>query len=111
MYFISTVTRVTYQSGTTISACDGWETEYTCPLSGSIDSNDVQWYRSNRGTNTRVSIDWNGDNAYFLTEDGNTVLTIEDTMRAYDGNLWVEVNSQRFCYTSITVSTSMYINA
>jgi len=108
--FISTVRRVTYQLGTTISVCDGWQTEYTCPLNGSINSDDVQWYRGNRGTNTRVSIDQNGLNAYFLAEDGNTVLTIENTPRAYDGYLWVEASSQRFCYTSITVLPSTHVN-
>ena len=108
--FISTVTRVTYQSGTTISVCDGWETVYTCPLNGSVNSNDVQWYRRNRTTSTRVSIDQNGQNTYFSTEDGNTVLTIVNTLRAYDGYLWVEASSQTFCYTSITVLASTRIN-
>ena len=108
--------RETYRAGIAISVCDGLRTEYTCPLSGSINSNDVQWYRLITGASTRESIDRNGDDIYFETVAGSTVLfgwtvlTIVSTSRAYNGYLWVEVNSQTFCNASITVFTGTYLN-
>lgn len=106
MYLFTGVTRVFGQLNdlTTITTCQGWRAEYTCELNS---NNNVQWYRFRKDTSTTVIVDQRGTNINFANSDGNTVLTITNAQKSYNGYFWVNVGSQIFCNASFTATTSM----
>ena len=95
---------------TTIATCQGWRTEYTCELNSNINSNDVQWYRFVRDTSRTVMVTSNGVDVNFANTDGNTILTITNAQKSYNGYYWVQVGSEIYCNASFTITTSTGIN-
>ena len=50
-----------------VTICEGEGAVFICVLNSSIRSDDVQWYRFIKDTNTTVMVDPNGENINFLT--------------------------------------------
>ena len=109
VFVFTTVTRVTNQPDglTTIATCERWRAEYTCVLNNNINSNDVRWYRFIRDTNATVMVNQRGRDINFANTNGNTILTINNVQKSYNGYFWVEVGSQTYCNASFTATTSM----
>ena len=110
MFTFTDVTRVINELDglTTITTCQGWQVVYTCELNSNIRSDDVQWYRFIKDTSTTVMVDPNGANINVNTS-GDTILTVANAQKSYDGYYWVAVGSEIFCNASFTTTTSMYV--
>ena len=98
-----------------VTICEGeQETRLICVLNGSIDSDDVQWYRLIKGTNTAQKVSNAGDNFVDVPvadDDQNkftATLYIFNARRFYTGYYWVRLPSGNVCNTSYTVSTGMF---
>ena len=82
-------------------------------MNSNIRSDDMQWYRFIKDTNTIVMVDPNGDNIYFITDTiRNTTsssLTITNVIKSYTGYFWVGTPSLTVCNASLTVLTSTYV--
>ena len=107
MKFISTTVISQPDNFTT---CEGRGAVFTCVLNSNIGSDDVQWYRFIKDTNTTEMVDPNGENINFLTSTiGNTTnssLTITNAIKSYTGYFWVGTPSLNVCNVSLTVLTS-----
>ena len=93
-----------------ITICEGGEAVFTCVLNSNIRSDEVQWYRFIKDTNTTETVDPNGENINFFTRTiGNTStsVTITDAIKSYTGYFWVGTSSLNVCNASLTVVTSM----
>ena len=112
MFVFTAITRVTNQPDglTTIITCEGRQAEYTCVLNSNIRSDDVQWYRFIKDTSATVMVNQHGTNISFANANGNTILTITNAQKSYNGYFWVEADSQIFCNASFTATTSTYVN-
>ena len=112
MFTFTDVTRVINELDglTTITTCQGWRAVYTCELDSNINSNNVQWYRFIKDTSTTVRVNQGGGSINFVTRtNGDTILTITNAQKSYDGYYWVVVESDIFCNASFTTTTSMYV--
>ena len=109
MFTFTDVTRVINELDglTTITTCQGWQVVYTCELDSNSD--DVQWYRFIKDTNTTVMVVSNGANINFVSTNGNTILTVTNAQKSHNGYYWVAVGSEIFCNASFTTTTSMYV--
>ena len=109
MFVFTIVTRVTNQPDgvTTVVTCEGWRAEYTCVLNSNINSNEVRWYRYIRDISTTVMVNQRGTNINLANTNGNTILTITNARKSYNGYFWVEARSQTYCNGSFTATTSM----
>ena len=96
-----------------ITICEGRSTTFTCVWSGSISSDDVQWYRLIMDTSTTVMVDPQDSNIQFTTSTTNNTLTssltITNAVKSYTGYYWVRLPSDDVCNVSLTVVTSMWI--
>ena len=94
-----------------VTACEGRSTTFTCVLNNSISSDDVQWYRLVKGTNTTQRISNAEDDFVDVPiPDQNkftTTLYILNARRSYTGYYWVRLPSGDVCNVSLTVTTSM----
>ena len=109
MYVFLLVTVISEPDDVTI--CEGKSTIFTCVWSGSISSDDVQWYRLIMDTSTTVMVDPQGSNIQFTTSTINntltSLLTITNANRSYTGYYWVRLPSDDVCNVSLIVTTSM----
>ena len=118
--FIEIICVCTCISATVISqpcdahACEGREAVFMHLLNSNIRSDDVQWYRFIKDTNTTVMVYPDGDNINFITDtNGNATsssLTITNVIKSYAGYFWVGTPSLNVCNASLTVLTRMYIH-
>ena len=95
-----------------VTICEGRRAVFTCVLNGSINSDDVQWYRFIKDTSTTEMVDPNGENINFLTRTNgstNSSLTITNAIKSYTGYFWVGTSSLNVCNASLTVGTSMCV--
>ena len=100
-----------------VTLCEGEEAVFTCVLNGNMSSDNVQWYRFIKDTNTTKIVDPDRENMTFTAEieesnDKNTTnssLTITNVMKSYTGYFWIGTPSLNVCNASLTVTTSMYI--
>ena len=96
-----------------VTICEGEGTVFTCVLNSNIRSDDVQWYRFIKDTNTTVMVDPNGGNINFLTHTNesttNSLLTITNAIRSYTGYFWVGTPSLNICNATLTVLASKYV--
>ena len=94
-----------------VTICEGRRAVFTCVLNSNIRSDDVQWYKFIKDTNTTETVDPNGENINFLTHtNGSTTsssLTITNARKSYTGYIWVGTPSLNDCNASLTVLTSM----
>ena len=105
----TTVTVISQPDDDTI--CEGEGAVFTCVLNSNIRSDDVQWYRFIKNTNTTVMVDPNGENINFLTHtNGSSSLTITNATKSYTGYFWIRTSdsSPNVCNASLIVGTSMY---
>ena len=97
-----------------VTICEGEGAVFTCVLNSNIRSDDVQWYRFIKDTNTTVMVDPNGENINFLTHTNrsaiNSSLTVTNSSRSYTGNYWVRTSSRTVCRASLNVLSSTYIH-
>ena len=97
-----------------VYVCEGGRAIFTCVLNSNISSDDVQWYRFIKDTNTTEIVDPNGENINFLTHTTgsitNSSLTITNAIRSYTGYFWVGTPSLNVCNASLTVLTSTYVH-
>ena len=99
-----------------VTICEGEGAVLTCVLNSDIviRSDDVQWYRFTKDTNTTVMVDPNGENITFLTDletsvkTTSSLLTITNAIKSYTGYFWVGISSFNFCNASLIVGTSMH---
>ena len=107
--YISTV--ISEPDDVTICEGDREGAVFTCVLDSSIKSDDVQWYRFIKDTNTTVMVDPNGENINFLNHTSgsttNSSLTITNVIKSDTGYFWVGIPSLNVCNASLTVLTSM----
>ena len=87
---------------------------FTCVLNSNIRSDDVQWYRFIKDTNTTEMVDPNGENINFLTRTTGGIisssLSITNARKLYTGSFWVRTSSlASVCRASLTVLPSTYI--
>ena len=96
-----------------VTICEGEAAVFTCVLNSNIRSDDVQWYRFIKDTNTTVKVDPNGENINFLTHTNESTtsssLTITNAIKSYTGYFWVGTPSLNVCNASLTVGTSTYV--
>ena len=96
-----------------VTICEGEGAVFTCVLNSNIRSDDVQWYRFIKDTNTTVMVDPNGENITFnRTIEGtiNSSLTIANPSRSYTGDYWIRTSSHTVCRASLNVLRSMYVH-
>ena len=98
-----------------VTVCEGTaSTLLSCVLNNSITSDDVQWYRLVKGTNTVQRVSNAGDDFVDVpvaNDDQNeftTTLYIFNARRSYTGYYWVRLPSGDVCNTSFTASTGMF---
>ena len=86
---------------------------FTCVLNSNIiRSDDVQWYRFIKDTNTTVMVDPNINIMIMNHTNWSTTsssLTITNAIKSYTGYFWVGTSSLNVCNASLTVLTSMYM--
>ena len=96
-----------------VTICKGEGAVFTCVLNSNIRSDDVQWYRFIKDTNTTVMVDPNGGNINFLTHtSGSTTsssLNITNAIKSYTGHFWAGTSILNVCNASLTVLASMYV--
>ena len=96
-----------------VTICEGEGAVFTCVLNSNIRSDNVQWYRFIKDTNTTVMVDPNGENINFLNHtNGSTTsssLTVTNSSRSYTGDYWVRTSSRTVCRASLIVLSSMYV--
>ena len=101
------------------TVCEGRSTTFTCVLNrnhwnGSMDillnSDDVKWYRDPLGISSTERIE-QGSNIHFNNSALNSSLTITNAVKSYTGYYWVGTPYNSVCNASLTVTTSMYMNA
>ena len=83
----------------------------SCVLNGSISSDDVQWYRLVKGTNTVQRVSDAGDFVDVPVPGQNeltTTLYIFNARSSYTGYYWVRLPLGDVCNTSFTVSTGIF---
>ena len=86
---------------------------FNCVLNSTIRSDDVQWYRFIKDTNTTVMVDPNGENININTINctnrsvTSSSLAITNATKSYNGYFWVGTPSLNVCNASLTVFTSM----
>ena len=96
-----------------VTVCEGTaSTTLSCILNGSITSDDVQWYRLVKDTNTTQNVLAAGDDFVDVpVADQNkltTTLYIFNATKSYTGYYWVRLPSDDVCNTSFTVSIGMF---
>ena len=93
---------------------EGRSTTFTCVLDGSITSDDVQWYRLIKDTNTTEIVhqqDSSIDSSSSTINNAlTTTLTITNATKSHTGYYWVELPSLNVCNVTLTVLTSMCIH-
>ena len=93
-----------------VTVCEGGEAVFTCLLSSSIRSDDVQWYRSLVDMSSSELVE--GENINFLnhTTGGalNASLIITNVSKSFAGNFWVRIPSGMVCRASLTILPSKY---
>ena len=91
-----------------VIVCEGREAVFTCVLSSSIRSDDVQWYRFIKDNSTTEVVDPGGDNinftAYTIGNATSTLLTIAKAEKSYTGYFWVGTLSLIICNASLVVT-------
>ena len=97
-----------------VTICEGTaSTSLSCVLNSSIDSDDVQWYRSVNGTNTAQKVSNTGDNFIAVPIPGQNrftaVLYIHNARRSLTGYYWVKLPYDDVCNVSLTVTTGKYV--
>ena len=100
-----------------VTVCEGREAVFTCVLNGNMSSDDVQWYRFIKDTNTTEIVDPDGENIMYTAEieesdNENTTsssLTITNVIKFDTGYFWVGTPSLNVCNASLTVTKSMYV--
>ena len=98
-----------------VTVCEGRRVVFTCVLKHFINlrSDDVQWYRFIKDTNTTEMIDPNGENVNLVTNTiGSTInssLNITNVIKSYNGYFWVGTPFLNVCNASLSVVTSMTI--
>ena len=95
-----------------VTICEGGSTTFTCVLDSSISSDDVQWYRLVKGTNTSQRVSRAGNDFVDVpVADQNkltTTLYIFNARRSYTGYYWVRLPSDDVCNVYFTVSTGLF---
>ena len=97
-----------------VTVCEGESTTLPCVLNGSISSDDVQWYRLVKSTNTAQRVSRAGNDfadVPVFNDDQNTLTTtlyIFNARRSYTGYYWVRIPSDDVCNVSLTVSTGLF---
>ena len=97
-----------------VTVCEEESTTLPCVLNSNITSDDVQWYRLVKGTNTAQRVSNAGDGfADVPIPDNNTFTTtlyIFNAVRSYTGYYWVRLPLPLgdVCNTSFTVSTGLF---
>ena len=81
-----------------VTVCEGEGAVFTCVLNSNIRSDDVQWYRFIKDTNTTVMVDPNGGNINFRTH--TIVVTINNRTAISNGNA---TNNESTANTSTTL--------
>ena len=95
-----------------VTICEGEGAVFTCVLNSDIRSDDVQWYRFIKNTNTTVMVDPNINIMIMNRTNWNTTsssLTITNATKSYTGYFWVGISSLKVCNASLTVLTGMYV--
>ena len=93
-----------------VTMCEGKSTTFTCVWSGSISSDDVQWYRLIMDTSTTEQANQSSNIHYTTSTTNNTLtssLTITNAVKSYTGYYWVRLPSDDICNVSLTVLPSM----
>ena len=94
-----------------VTVCEGRSTTFTCVLNGSINSDDVQWYRLIKDTGTTEMVHQQGSNIRFTTSTTNNILNssliISNARKSHIGYYWVRLPSDDVCNVSLTVIASM----
>ena len=114
MYIFATcISTVVISEPDDVTVCEGREAVFTCVLSSSIRSDDVQWYRFIKDTSTTVMVDLGKENFNFTIDpeenddenatNSSLVLTITDVAKSYTGYFWVGMPSLNVCNASLTV--------
>ena len=96
-----------------VAVCNGTSPTFTCILDRSKTSDDIQWYRLIKDTNTTIMVNPNDNNFTVSTHTGNATnssLTITNTIKSHTGYYWVGIPSMNVCNVSLTVLQSMYVN-
>ena len=113
MYIAKVIFTTVISQPDDVYVCEGRGAVFTCVLNSSISSDDVQWYRFIKDTNTTEIVDLNGENINFLTHTTgsitNSSLTITNAMKSYTGYFWLGTPFLNVCNASLAVLTSMYI--
>ena len=96
-----------------VTVCEGTaSTSLTCVLNGSLTSDDVQWCRLIKDTNTTQNVSNAGDDFVDVPiprQNGfTTILYIYNARKPFTGYYWVKSPSGNVCNTSLTVSTGMF---
>ena len=93
------------------TVCEGGSTTFTCVLNGSMDSDDVQWYRLLKDASTTERVNSQGRNMIIvpIPSENNftTILAINNATKSYTGYYWVRFSFNDVCNVSLTVVTSM----
>ena len=96
-----------------VTVCNGTaSTSLSCVLNGNISSDDVQWYRLVKGTNTAQRVSKVDDFVDVPIPGQNrltAVLYIYNARRSYTGYYWVRSPLGDVCNTSFTVSTGVFV--
>ena len=97
-----------------VTICEGTaSTTLSCVLNGSISSDDVEWCRLVKDTNTVQRVSDVGDDFVDVLFPGQNELTttlyIFNARRSFTGYYWVRLPSDDVCNVSLTVSTGMFV--
>ena len=96
-----------------VTVCEGTASALlSCVLNGNISSDDVQWYRLVKGTNTAQRVSNAGDDFVDVPIPSQNSLTttvyIFNVRKSFTGYYWVRLPLGSVCNTSFTVVTGMF---
>ena len=97
-----------------VTVCEGTvSTSLSCVLNSNMSSDDVQWYRLIKGTNTAQRVpNAGGDFVDVPLPSQNrftAMLYIYNARRSYTGYYWVKLPYDDVCNVSLTVTTGKYV--